>query len=175
MSASPQVIRSVREMQAWSRGHREAGRSIALVPTMGNLHEGHLSLVRRARRECDRVVVSIFVNPTQFGKGEDYEAYPRSWEEDLGQLARLDVHYVFAPDVHEMYPAGDASRYLEAVDVRIADARAAQCGNVHFEDLAVRKETADDGQAFGPVCRDLGPGRGLPVGHEWMRVRAPTV
>nr|MBC8368321.1 pantoate--beta-alanine ligase [bacterium] len=110
MSRGPEIIRAVADMQAWSRGHREAGRRIGLVPTMGNLHEGHLSLARMAMSESDRVVVSLFVNPTQFGPGEDYESYPRSWDEDLAKLRDLGVHYVFAPTVEELYPAGDSTR-----------------------------------------------------------------
>src|SRR5438876_6354547 len=85
---------------------RAQGKSLALVPTMGALHEGHLSLARRARRECDAVVVSIFVNPTQFGPGEDFTRYPRNLEQDLDLLAPLQVDAAFAPGATEIYPQG---------------------------------------------------------------------
>jgi len=85
---------------------REQDRTIGLVPTMGALHEGHLSLVREARRMCDVVVVSVFVNPTQFGPGEDYEKYPRDLTKDTALLTDYNVDYIFAPTVEEMYPRG---------------------------------------------------------------------
>lgn len=83
---------------------REQDRTIGLVPTMGALHEGHLSLVREARRMCDVVVVSVFVNPTQFGPGEDYEKYPRDLTKDTSLLTDYNVDYIFAPTVEEIYP-----------------------------------------------------------------------
>ncbi|MDH7497785.1 MAG: pantoate--beta-alanine ligase, partial [Syntrophomonadaceae bacterium] len=100
-------------MQEWSLAQRAAGLTIGLVPTMGYLHEGHLSLVRAARAECDRVVTSIFVNPMQFGAGEDYEVYPRDLERDRALLEQAGVDVLFAPSVPEMYPPG----YHTAVEV----------------------------------------------------------
>ena len=85
---------------------REQDRTIGLVPTMGALHEGHLSLVREARRMCDVVVVSVFVNPTQFGPGEDFERYPRNLTKDTALLTDYNVDYIFAPPVEEIYPKG---------------------------------------------------------------------
>src|SRR4026207_2539949 len=82
------------------------GRRIGFVPTMGYLHAGHAALVRRARAECDVVVVSIFVNPLQFGPGEDFRTYPRDVERDLALLREQRADIVFTPDVEELYPAG---------------------------------------------------------------------
>jgi pantoate--beta-alanine ligase len=83
---------------------REEDKTIGLVPTMGALHDGHLSLVREARRMCDVVVVSVFVNPTQFGPGEDFQKYPRDLTKDTTVLADYNVDYIFAPSVDEVYP-----------------------------------------------------------------------
>jgi len=88
---------------------REQDRTIGLVPTMGALHEGHLSLVREARRMCDIVVVSVFVNPTQFGPGEDFDKYPRDLTKDTGLLTDYNIDYIFAPTVDEIYPKGFAT------------------------------------------------------------------
>lgn len=90
---------------------REPDRTIGLVPTMGALHDGHLSLVREARRMCDVVVVSVFVNPTQFGPSEDYEHYPRDLTKDTALLTDYNVDYIFAPSAEEMY-AKDFSTYV---------------------------------------------------------------
>lgn len=92
------------ESAAQLRGLRRPDRTLALVPTMGALHAGHLSLVRLARERADQVVVSVFVNPTQFGPGEDFDRYPRTLDADLETLAELGVDAVFAPSVAEMYP-----------------------------------------------------------------------
>ena len=93
-------------MHAASRAVRGAGRRLGFVPTMGALHEGHLSLVRAARGSCDTVAASIFVNPTQFGPTEDLAKYPRSFERDREMLEGEGVHILFAPSVEEMYPTG---------------------------------------------------------------------
>ncbi len=92
----------VHQLAEW----RQQGDHVALVPTMGNLHPGHLALVDRAREHAERVVVSIFVNPTQFGEGEDYEAYPRTLERDQRRLKKTAAELIFAPDVETMYPFG---------------------------------------------------------------------
>ncbi len=88
---------------------REQDKTIGLVPTMGALHDGHLSLVREARRLCDVVIVSVFVNPTQFAPGEDFERYPRDLTKDTAVLADYNVDYIFAPSPEEMYPKGFAT------------------------------------------------------------------
>src|ERR1700730_9082054 len=100
------VCHSIDEMRAASRTGRRKGESLGLVPTMGALHEGHLSLVRAAKAQCDLVVVSIFVNPLQFGPNEDLAKYPRNFDRDRELLAKEGVDYIFAPRVEEMYPAG---------------------------------------------------------------------
>lgn len=100
------ICKSIAEMRAARRPARNDGKTLGLVPTMGALHEGHLSLVRAARAQCDLVVASIFVNPLQFGPHEDLAKYPRNFEGDRELLSREGVDFVFAPSVEEMYPAG---------------------------------------------------------------------
>ena len=102
-----------RAMQAWADAERAAGRRIALVPTMGALHEGHLALVAEARRRAERVVVSIFVNPIQFDRRDDFEQYPRPLDDDLGICAGAGVDAVYAPSAAVMYPEG----FQSAVEV----------------------------------------------------------
>lgn len=100
------IIRTVAGLGALARGWRAAGATIGVVPTMGALHAGHLSLARRARTDCDRVVVTIFVNPRQFGNAEDLRHYPRSEAADAALLAAVPVDAIFAPPVEEVYPEG---------------------------------------------------------------------
>ena len=104
-----QIVKSVGEMQSVCRELRAGGGLIGFVPTMGALHEGHLSLVRRARMECGVVVASIFVNPLQFAPGEDLATYPRTFAEDCARLEAEGVEVLFAPEVREMYPESAAT------------------------------------------------------------------
>lgn len=101
-----QIIKSIKDMQAMSRWQKKEGKAIGFVPTMGALHQGHLSLVRRSKKENDRTIVSIFVNPAQFGPKEDFDKYPRDREGDLGKLLSLEVDAVFIPERETMYPEG---------------------------------------------------------------------
>ena len=105
----PLLLTDARELRSLVEAARRDGKTIALVPTMGALHAGHLSLVRAARAECDFTVATVFVNPTQFGPDEDFEHYPRALEADLGALGAEGVDAVFAPAVEQMYPDGHAT------------------------------------------------------------------
>lgn len=95
-----QIIHTIQELRAW---RKNAG-TVAFVPTMGNLHEGHLALVREAKKRADNVVVSIFINRLQFGQGEDFDKYPRTLQQDVDKLAAEGIAVVFAPDEKELYP-----------------------------------------------------------------------
>lgn len=100
------IIHSPKQMQVTALLHKRQGKKIAFVPTMGALHRGHIELVKRAKKQGEIVVVSIFVNPTQFGPKEDYSKYPRTWKEDCRACKAEGVDYIFNPGKDEMYPAG---------------------------------------------------------------------
>jgi pantoate--beta-alanine ligase len=106
------IINTVSDLRSFIKSYKKEGKSVGFVPTMGYLHEGHLSLVRAAKAACDLVVASIFVNPTQFGEGEDLEAYPRDLKGDQDKLISENVDILFYPTVEEMYPSG-YSTYVE--------------------------------------------------------------
>ncbi|HRD77589.1 MAG TPA: pantoate--beta-alanine ligase [Hyphomicrobiaceae bacterium] len=111
-SATVQVARTVSELRGIVAGWRRAGETLGLVPTMGALHEGHSALVRAAKSRCSRAVVSIFVNPTQFAPNEDFDKYPRTFDDDLAKVAAAGGDLVWAPVVKEMYRDGAATRVV---------------------------------------------------------------
>ncbi|MDH4074241.1 MAG: pantoate--beta-alanine ligase, partial [Gammaproteobacteria bacterium] len=126
------IVGNVEELREQIADWRRAGEHVALVPTMGNLHQGHLSLIDIARECAERVVVSIFVNPTQFSASEDLEGYPRTLELDKRKLKRAKVDLIFAPDVETMYPFGVDS----ATSVRVPVLTEDLCGTFrpgHFD------------------------------------------
>jgi pantoate--beta-alanine ligase len=100
------IIEHIHEMQTWSEAERRGGRRIVLVPTMGALHEGHLSLVREGKKRGERLVVSLFVNPAQFGPSEDLASYPRDFERDRELLEKEKIDVLFSPSATEIYPEG---------------------------------------------------------------------
>lgn len=127
------VARTIADLRARVAAWRAAGETVALVPTMGALHEGHLTLTRTAAKRCDRVVVSIFVNPLQFGPNEDFEAYPRREESDRAKLSAEGVDLLYAPLVEEMYKPGFATT------ISVAGVTEGLCGAArpgHFDGVA---------------------------------------
>lgn len=129
----PEQIDQVARLRQALDSARQVGRTIGVVPTMGALHEGHLSLVRQAKAQCGLAVATVFVNPTQFGPKEDYAQYPRTLERDMELLATARADYVFTPSVQEMYPPFDQTR------VRVGGLAEGLCGASrpgHFEGVA---------------------------------------
>jgi len=127
------LIRVKDELRAALAHGRREGRSVGLGPTMGYLHEGHLSLLRAARAECDLVVISLFVNPAQFGPGEDLDRYPRDEERDLRLAGEAGVDFVYAPPVAEVYPEGFASHVaVEGGLTEVLDGDPSRRGPEHF-------------------------------------------
>ncbi len=108
-------VNSIKELRQQVTAWRVAGEQIAFVPTMGNLHAGHLVLVKQAQQRADRVVVSIFVNPMQFGAGEDFASYPSTIAQDVAQLERIKTDLLFTPSVQEVYPRGQKAQTVVTV------------------------------------------------------------
>ena len=128
-----QIIRDIAMLHRAVTALKQGGKSVALVPTMGSLHDGHLSLVRMARRVADHAVVSIFVNPTQFGPNEDFDAYPRDEARDAAMLVEEGASLLWAPDVATMYPGGHSTH------IEVAELGADYCGAArpgHFDGVA---------------------------------------
>ncbi len=133
MTMQPAILETVAALRDHVRRLRDNKQRIALVPTMGALHDGHLELVRQGLKRADHVIVSIFVNPTQFGPDEDFGAYPRTWESDLVKLSAAGAQAVFHPSVAEMYPPGAATT------VTVAGVSEDLCGPIrpgHFAGVA---------------------------------------
>lgn len=128
-----QIIRDIAALRHAISAMRQGGKTIALVPTMGALHEGHMSLVKKAKTLADHVVVSIFVNPTQFGPNEDFDAYPRDEQKDGAMLAEAAVSLLWAPDVSVMYPPGHVT-HVEVAELGTDFCGAARPG--HFDGVA---------------------------------------
>lgn len=128
-----QIIRDIATLRRAVAALKQGGKSVALVPTMGALHDGHLSLVRMGRRVADHVVASIFVNPTQFGPNEDFAAYPRDEARDAALLVEEKVSLLWAPDIDAMYPEGHGTH------IEVAELGADYCGAArpgHFDGVA---------------------------------------
>jgi pantoate--beta-alanine ligase len=128
-----EIIKTIKEMKAFSSKARQRGKTIAFVPTMGFFHEGHLSLMREGRKRCDLLIVSLFVNPTQFGPSEDFQKYPRDFERDRKMAEDVGVDLLFAPEAKEMYPSDHQTV------VRVEKVTRGLCGRsrpTHFQGVA---------------------------------------
>jgi pantoate--beta-alanine ligase len=128
-----EVIRTIKEMKEFSSQARRAGKTIAFVPTMGFFHDGHLSLMREGRRRCDLLIISLFVNPTQFGPNEDFKNYPRDFERDRKMAEEVGADVLFAPEASDMYPSNHQTI------VRVEKVTQNLCGRsrpAHFQGVA---------------------------------------
>ncbi|ASS75267.1 pantoate--beta-alanine ligase [Tumebacillus algifaecis] len=130
------IVHTIQEIRKYVREQRAKGHTIGFVPTMGYLHDGHLSLLRAAKAQCETVVMSIFVNPLQFGPNEDFERYPRDLERDAKMAEQAGCHIIFAPDVNEMYPRskGSVLTRVEVDEVTVQLCGASRPG--HFRGVA---------------------------------------
>lgn len=129
------TIHTLKELRAILSGYRQQGQRIGLVPTMGNLHEGHISLVEQARQAADVVVTSIFVNPMQFGANEDLDSYPRTLQEDQDKLQAAGNSLIFAPSPEEIYPEGLA-RQTQVIVPEVSEGHCGASRPGHFEGVA---------------------------------------
>jgi pantoate--beta-alanine ligase len=169
---APQIVSSIAELRTAVAGWRRESHSVGLVPTMGALHDGHLSLVRETQKRANKSVVSIFVNPTQFGPHEDFGRYPRELATDAEKLAAAEVDLIFAPSVAEMYPEGFATR-IEVAGPALgleSDFRPQHFSGVATAVAKLLLATMPDLAAFGEkdyqqllVVRRLAADLGLPV------------
>jgi pantoate--beta-alanine ligase len=149
-----QTIRSIKQMQAWSRKQHRAGKTIGFVPTMGALHEGHLSLVRASNKRTDRTVVSIFVNPTQFSPSEDLKKYPRPFRRDCAMCRAEQVDVIFAPSVAEMYPGGYLPAGVSQSKIQNPKSKIGNAFSTYVDELAIAQtlEGASRPNFFRGVC-----------------------
>jgi len=130
-----QTVNDISALRSFVNEQKRQGKTIGFVPTMGNLHKGHITLIKEARKQTDIVVSSIFVNPTQFGEGEDFDSYPRTLESDSTQLAEAGCHLLFAPSTNAMYPA-ESSQWAT---VHISNITTRHCGAAragHFDGVS---------------------------------------
>ena len=172
MTKQAPIARTVEELRSTIAKWRKSGETVALVPTMGSIHGGHLSLITTGKKHASRVVASVFVNPTQFGPKEDFERYPRDEEGDVGKLTAAGVDLVYAPSIEEMYPKGSST------SVKVANLSDDLCGGArpqHFEGVAtivtkLLMQAAPDVAVFGEkdyqqlvVIRNLVRDLSIPV------------
>lgn len=129
------IVHTIKELRAEIHQQRMAGKRVGFVPTMGNLHAGHITLVTEGLKQCDLMVSSVFVNPTQFGPGEDFDKYPRTLDDDAAKLQAAGCHLLFAPAVDEMYPANQDT-WAKVVVTEITDRHCGAARPGHFDGVS---------------------------------------